>query len=68
MEAVRAAVAKEDLIYKTGSESSSYIGHMWGENELRLVLAYIQGSENVSLELPWLPKLWKPLATLYYVP
>lgn len=28
MEAVRAAVAKEDLIYKTGSESSSYIGHM----------------------------------------
>ena len=67
LEAVSATVAREDLIYKTGSESWCE-GEMSWDLENRIGLAHIQGSENISLELPQLPKPWKPLATLYYVP
>lgn len=58
LEAVRATVAREDLIYKTWSESSSYIGQMWGGNELRL------GKQNRTSTYPGIRKYqpWTPSA------
>lgn len=58
LEAVSATVAREDLIYKTGSESSSYIGQMCGGNELRL------GKQNRTSTYPGIRKYqpWTPSA------